>query len=44
MYVVKSSDGTLYGPWHYARHAAEWANANEEFVGDWSVEEVHEAR
>lgn len=40
-YVVRSSDGTLFGPFDTAEEAEEWAIANEEYVGDWNVDGLY---
>ena len=40
MFVVKSSDGTLYGPFDSTSEAVVWAEDNEDTVGDWCVEEI----
>jgi hypothetical protein len=40
-YVVKTSDGTLYGFFYSTFTATEWADAHAEEVGDYTVEEVH---
>lgn len=41
MFVVKSSDGTLYGTFDSTSDAVKWAEENEDVVGDWCVEEVY---
>lgn len=44
VFVVSSSDGTLYGVFSSSDDAAEWALGNEEELGDWSVREVFRAK
>lgn len=44
MFVVKSSDGSLFGPFTSTDGAELWATDNEDELGDWCIEEVHRAR
>lgn len=39
-YVVKSSDGTFFGPFHVLEEGQKWAEKNEDLVGDWCMFEV----
>jgi hypothetical protein len=41
-FVVVSSDGTLYGPFATGDEAATWAVFNEDIVGDWHTQELHD--
>ena len=41
VFVVKSSDGALYGPFSSSEGAAQWAGDNEGLVGDWCVETLY---
>jgi len=41
VFVVKSSDGTLYGPFDGTEAATVWAEDNEDIVGDWCVERIY---
>ncbi len=43
IFVVKSSDGTLYGCWSALTEAVDWAEKNDDDLGDWLVEEVYKA-
>jgi len=43
MFVVVSSDGTLYGPFASVIGAELWADGEEEMLGDWYVKEVYHA-
>jgi hypothetical protein len=40
-FVVSSSDGTLYGPFDLIDEAVQYAEQNDEDLGDWNVEEVY---
>jgi hypothetical protein len=40
LFVIKASDGTLYGPFELCDGAQEWAERNEEWLGDWCGEEL----
>lgn len=39
-HVVSSSDGTLYGPFPGLKEAVEWAEKEDEMLGDWHVKDV----
>ena len=41
MYVIKASDGTLYGPFGSKEDADAWASLNEDDLGDWCMEYVY---
>lgn len=40
-FVVMSSDGTLFGPFDAIEFAEEWANKEEEMLGDWNIKEIY---
>jgi hypothetical protein len=39
-FVVKSSDGTLFGPFDMIDDAVVWGEHESEMLGDWVVEEL----
>lgn len=39
-WVVMSSDGTLFGPFEEKNQAEEWAELNEESLGDWNIKGI----
>jgi len=39
-FVVKSSDGTLFGPFDTVDDAVVWGEGENEMLGDWNVDEL----